>query len=134
MAQIISQRERQYSEITELNFYDKKTGEVCWGFPWKNGKIIPCDANGEPCSEAECTWWQNYLKVKDDDRYYSEVTKHTWTYVEPAHAICECGQEILLVHDAQECWNCGRLHNMFGQELLPREQWDPDEMNDEEWW
>lgn len=132
MAEIIKQRERKTHIEYRLEFYEKATDEVCWGFPLLNGKgtePVPCKAGTEvntyvACSEEECTWWKNYIKAKEDDSLYSEEEKIEWSWTESAIAICECGMEISLDHDAQECEHCGRLHNIFGQELLPRHMWE----------
>jgi hypothetical protein len=131
MAKIIKEREYQTASRTELNFYEKETGEVCFGFPLVNGIITPCREGKEPntyepCAEEECAWWDNYLFVKDNEKYYSEVETDTWWWHEPAIALCECGKEIALNYDAEECPYCGRLHNLFGQELLPRHMWEED--------
>ena len=129
MAKIIKQRERKTHISYDLNFYEKATNEVVWGFPLLNGKgtePVPCtfDRKEKPCTEEECTWWGNYIKAKEDETLYSEEEKIEWSWVEPAIAICECGKEITLDYDAQECEHCGRLHNILGQELLPRHMWE----------
>lgn len=132
MAKIIQQRERKTHSETKLNFYDKITGEIFYAFPLINGQLTPCkweaEANAfEPCPEEECPWWQNYLDAKDNSEFYSEIETYTWDYSEPAIAICECGKEIRLERDAQPCEHCGRLHNLFGQELLPERFWGEDD-------
>ena len=129
MAKIIKPREKKTRTEYRLEFYDKATDEVCWGFPLLNGKgtePVPCTytSEHEPCTEEECTWWDNYIKAKEDDSLYSEEEKIEWSWIDPSVAICECGREITLDYDAQECEHCGRLHNMFGQELLPRNMWE----------
>lgn len=124
MAQIIKQRERKVYKRVELNFYTKETDEVCYGFPVVNGDVIPCNyVTHEPCSEEECNWWNNYLFAKANDSLYSVMEEKEYYYTEPAVAICECGEEITLNYDAEECEHCGRMHNMFGQELRPRKYW-----------
>lgn len=129
MSKIIKQREYQTASKTELCFYLKETNEVCFGFPLVNGKVVPCKEGDEvntyvECLENECSWWENYLWVKDNEDYYSEVETYTWGWHEPAVALCECGKEIALNYDAEACEYCGRLHNLFGQELLPRHMWE----------
>lgn len=131
MAKIIKKREYKTHTEFELCFYRKDNNEVCWGFPLINGQVIPCKQGEkpntyEPCSEEECTWWKNYLSAKADETLYSEVEKRQWGWHEAAIAICECGKEITLDYDAQECPYCERLHNLFGQELLPRKMWEED--------
>ena len=132
MAKIIKERERKTHTEYRLEFYEKETDEVCWSFPLVNGKgrnIVPCKEGKEvntyeECTEEECTWWKNYIKAKEDDGLYSIEEEHKWSWTEPAIAICECGREIGLNYDAEECPYCGRLHNLFGQELLPRHMWE----------
>ena len=118
MATIIKERERKTYSQLELWFYEKATNELRYGFP--------CDAEGnvnEPSDKENCIWWKNYLFVKDNNDFYSRVKEVTTSYSDPAIAICECGKEIELAYDAEECPYCGRLHNLFGQELLPRHMW-----------
>jgi hypothetical protein len=131
VAKIIKERERKTASRIELNFYERETGEICFGFPLIDGEVIPCKEGDEPdkhvkCSTDECAWWDNYLFVKDNDKYQSRIETETWSWVEPAVAICECGKEITLNYDAEDCPCCGRLHNLFGQELLPRHMWEED--------
>lgn len=129
MATIVKRREYKTCTLLELCFFEKETEEVRWGFPLVNGYVNPCKEGEEPntyvpCPEEECTWWQNYVAAKENDALYSEVVTHKWGFYEPATAICECGKEIRLNYDAEPCEHCGRLHNLFGQELLPREMWE----------
>ena len=126
MAKIIKERERKYHEKQELCFYDTETNEVRYGFPMKLGatEIVPCNyITLEPCTEDECLWWKNYLRAKQNKSLYSKVEVLKSYYTEPAVAICECKKEITLDYDAEECPHCGRLHNLFGQELRPRKYW-----------
>jgi len=41
----------------------------------------------------------------------------------PALAECECGERLYLSAFTNEC-TCGRLYNLGGQRLAPREQWE----------
>ena len=50
-------------------------------------------------------------------------------YREPAHGICRCGEEVTLIDEYMgscQCENCGQWYNLFGQELLPPNQWEED--------
>lgn len=131
MAQIIKQREIVTHTKHEVAFYEIETNEIRWAFPMLNGigtEVVPCKEGIVPntyeaCPEDECIWWKNYLRAKEDDRLYKHEEEFTWSGTEPAVAICECGNEITLNHDAEECEHCGRLHNLFGQELKPRQYW-----------
>ena len=129
MAEVIKERERKTASRTELNFYDKETNEICYGFPLINGIVTPCKEGKEPnsyepCSETECPWWKNYLAVKDDKKFYSSIETETWEYEEPAIIRCKCGNEVSLYNNANECGHCMKLYNLFGQELLPRYMWE----------
>ena len=126
MAKLIKERERVATPRHELNFYTKDTNEVRFGFPITNGTIIPLNFYGEQCSESECYWWKNYLFAKANEDLYAKEEHYNTYGIEPAIALCECGKEIYLNYDAEECPYCGRLHNLSGQELLPRKYWEED--------
>lgn len=137
MIKIISERHREFKTSFELCF-DLK-GEPAgngYAFPLFKGstKVIPCKEDMEtleyiPCAEEECPWWENYIKVKDDRENYEEpyIHKDSYSWIEPAKAICYCGNEIYLDDEymgACECPHCGRWYNMFGQELNRPEMWE----------
>ena len=43
--------------------------------------------------------------------------------------ICSCGERIYLPKGlgVEECWECGKLYNAFGQELASPEEWDEED-------
>lgn len=146
MLKIISERHRETHTEYRLNFdlINEPHGNG-YSFPLlsKDAAIIPLKESETEvnkyvsCSEEECTWWECYLKVKDDRERYEEpyVSKHSWSWMEPAHALCKCGQEILLQDDylgCCQCPNCGQWYNMFGQEVLDPSKWEED-LDDDEW-
>jgi hypothetical protein len=50
-------------------------------------------------------------------------------YCEEGHshvAVRHCNLWQLIVDDAESCERCDQLFNRSGQELLPRDQWEPD--------
>jgi len=47
--------------------------------------------------------------------YYHKVDEN-------AIGLCDCGREVELYSFTNEC-ECGRLYNLFGQHLAPRNQW-----------
>lgn len=116
MAEIIKERERKSRVEVELNFYREDTGELCYGFPVVDGKVEPYTEEG----------MKNYISLRENKDYYSVLEERTVSWIQPAVAICECGREIELSYDAEECPYCGRLHNLFGQQLLPRKYWECD--------
>ena len=113
MAKIIKERERKSKTEYELNFYTKDTNEICLGFPIINGEVKPYEAG-----------MKNYLEAKENPNLYSVIEERVTHWTESAVALCECGKEISLNYDAEECPYCGRLHNLIGQELLPRHMWE----------
>lgn len=44
--------------------------------------------------------------------------------------ICDCGETIYLNGMTNECLECGRLYNKFGQELAPVEEWEEEDRYD----
>ena len=43
---------------------------------------------------------------------------------------CKCGEMIPGGSYTNECPECGRMYNAFGQELAPVDEWDPDDAYD----
>lgn len=41
--------------------------------------------------------------------------------------ICDCQERVYLPNVTNVCKRCGRYYNGFGQELLPPDEWDPDD-------
>lgn len=40
---------------------------------------------------------------------------------------CSCGSRVYLGGFTNECDECGKLYNGFGQELAPVDEWDPED-------
>ena len=105
-------------EITDIEYRHEfaLNGEIVLSFPVKNGKV---ELNN-PAAE------ENYNKALNDDRYTDCGIKkivHKWT---ETWLKCRCGKDIQLFNQylgASECPYCGQWHNLFGQELLPPDQW-----------
>lgn len=141
MLKMISQRHREtYSQLRlqfDLKGEPKGNG---YSFPLLNKyePPMPCKQKDDgsleyiECSENECLWWKNYLKVKDDREHYNEPyiyeDKHSW--IEPAKGICYCGETVYLTDEymgACECRNCGQWYNLFGQEINNPSEWEEEE-------
>lgn len=97
-----------------------------------DGFSFPCDAAGELLPGlAQCAR-DNYahcLAHKDDFVVHGFVS-HKRRVKENASGTCICGNRVELWDEyrgACECEQCGRWYNLFGQELLPPEQWEDDE-------
>ncbi len=41
---------------------------------------------------------------------------------------CDCGTTVYLDRFTNQCAECGKLYNKFGQELAPPEEWDPEDL------
>ena len=121
--EIIKERERVTETSYDLNFYLKETGEISFSFP--------CDSEGhvDESKLLECAILNLRECLAKTDVYYSRAKKHVNSYTEPAVGKCSCGEEFELINDymgATECPKCGRWYNLFGQELLPPDQWEAD--------
>lgn len=50
-------------------------------------------------------------------------------HIQRFHSLkCTCGDIVALGSFTNECPNCGRMYNSFGQELAPVSQWDPEDV------
>ena len=93
------------------------------------GYSFPCDKDGKPKGLTDCAM-ENYKRCLENPKEYSvfnEVRENRNKYKEPAHGTCHCGEEVYLTNQyygACQCEKCGQWYNMFGQELLPPDQWE----------
>ena len=103
-----------------------------------NGFWFPCNVDGELLTKemTDCAM-NNYRDcMKNPERFsrYNAVVAERNTYTEAAHGTCTCGAEVELYdqyYGACQCGQCGRWYNLFGQSLLPPEQWDRDPSEEE---
>lgn len=143
MLKIISQRHKETHAQFRLQFdlKDEPKGNG-YSFPLlkKSKTPVPCKEIAPleyiECSEKECSWWKNYLKIKDDREHYNEpyiyTEKREW--IEPAKGICHCGETVYLTDEymgACQCGNCGQWYNMFGQEINNPDEWEDDYYDDD---
>lgn len=122
MAAIIEHAHRVYKE-KKVRFFKLRTEKGRgYQFDVVDGKVI------FPNELAEI----NYLYCLGHPEEYEDkgIIIEKTSYWEWAKAICECGKEIYLKDTywgAGQCEYCGRWHNLFGQELLPIEEWGAEE-------
>ena len=119
---------RNYKTITEYELsFDDGRG---------NGFAFPCNAKGEvpedlnECAKANL---ERCLKRPDKFRRWNKVVTIHRNVCDPAHGTCVCGREVELwdeYYGACQC-ECGRWYNLFGQELLPPDQWEIDPSEDD---
>lgn len=103
-----------------------------------NGYSFPCDRAGNVFPlEYQCA--RDNLKYcldhPEEFEVWNKVRREVRKYTEPAHGTCFCGREVYLwdqYYGACEC-ECGKWYNLFGQELLPPEQWESDPAEEEYW-
>jgi len=115
---------------TFLEFFDINSKEVRYSFPAdEKGNVIPVIIDGLkriPCSESECSWWGNYIKVKEDDSYFSHLNKESWKVKHLPTILCDCGEEFELSNEfygSCGCPSCDRWYTISGQSCCnPDEQ------------
>ena len=92
------------------------------------GLSFPCDKDGKitklnPGAEENLKYAQEHPEIYDGPR----VIKHRSTYRHNPTIKCKCGKIFELsgfYYGACNCEKCGQWYNLFGQELLPPENWD----------
>ena len=99
-----------------------------YGFPCdKFGNVFPLEYE---CARENLTYCMEH---PEEFKVWNEVDKNVSSYTEPAQGKCECGREVYLIDEyygACGC-ECGRWYNLFGQELLPPDQWEEDPADEE---
>lgn len=101
-----------------------------------NGMAFDCDADGNVFPWADDAVEEVRRRNIADcmahpEKYvrYNKVVAHTKNCKEPPVGLCECGEEFPMYNEymgACECPGCGKWYNLFGQELLPPENWEED--------
>lgn len=95
-----------------------------------NGFGFPCDENGKLLEGLTPEAIANYNRCKEHpERFerFNKIVRHEHRVRDNAHGTCSCGEEIELWDQymgACECPKCGQWYNLFGQELLPPENWE----------
>lgn len=97
-----------------------------------NGFAFACDAAGallfdEETNPLAFANYRNCLGHPEQFVRFGEVVGYPRLFKVPGHGTCSCGHEVNLYNQCQgacQCPNCGQWYNLFGQELLPPEQWE----------
>ena len=103
-----------------------------------SGFTFPCDAEGnllDPDNDCMMRNYRNCMEHPEKFVRWNKLVRRHRTYTEPAHGTCVCGREVELYdqyYGACSC-ECGRWYNLFGQELLPPEQWQDDPNESDAW-
>lgn len=92
------------------------------------GCSFPCDENGNvKMDELGDIAKENLAQAQASvgTKYHPpEIVVYQNRYWEPTVGQCHCGREVVLDDPLTNECPCGRLYNMCGQELKPREQWE----------
>lgn len=123
------------ANYTEPQWKEEVTFELAYDDGHGNGFGFPCDEHGNlppdlnPDAAANLAWCREH-----PERFArsGKVLRRVYSYREPAHGTCSCGETVMLTNEycgACECPNCGKWYNLFGQELEPPERWDKDELD-----
>lgn len=95
---------------------------------------FPCDTNGNvdltKLNDMARENLQFCMAHPEKFKRFGEVTVWRVRWREHDRGICHCGQVVELVNEymgACQCQKCGQWYNLFGQELLPPEDWDMDD-------
>lgn len=123
MIEMISERNRVKKEYYCRDF--QVIGE-----PAGCGYSFDCDRDGNLTFPNEGQKENFEYAVAHPDKFEDlGVVRRVSSYIEPAKGRCHCGEVIELTDQymgACECPRCNQWYNLFGQELLPPEQWEKD--------
>ena len=98
-----------------------------------DGNIIPF-TDGDPVSPAALENLEWCRQHPEKFTRAGEIVEIRQSYREPNRGTCACGQTVELYdqfYGACQCPECGRWYNLFGQELLPPDQWETDPSEEE---
>ena len=117
--EIIGQR-----TVYQLNFCDRRTGEICFGFPATADGVISLQEMEEPAKE-------NYAAVSKNEAYVPRFEGRKFVFRERTRKCSRCGARVTLEGDSC-CRKCGKWFNGFGEEILPPERWQREWIDSEE--
>ena len=98
------------------------------------GFEFPCDEQGTLLPDLTPEARANYEHCMAHPELFpvawNSFRRRVRSYMEPAVGTCVCGTRVELYGaymGAEKCPGCGRWYNIYGQELLPPEQWESEE-------
>lgn len=95
-----------------------------------SGFSFDCDENGNPvfgCDAARENYEDAMAHPELYPRRFNEPVTRRWSYIEPATGRCHCGETVQLVNQyygACQCDRCGQWYNLYGDEILPPDEWE----------
>lgn len=117
------------NDLTERKLKTVVSYSLCFDDGRNNGYAFPCDADGNVSEEIQPDAVKNleYCLAHPEKFVRSnEVVQYKRICVEPAYGTCSCGETVILENQycgACECPGCGQWYNLFGEEILPPDQW-----------
>lgn len=106
--------------------------ELVFDDGYNNGFAFPCDEAGHLLNDLNNAALANYMQCvgqPEKFRRWNKVVSHKRRFRENPSGDCRCGEHVELWPEycgACSCSKCGQWYNLFGQELLPPEQWEDD--------
>ena len=99
-----------------------------YDFDDDGGYSFPCDEKGNP---IETDGNRSNIKFcrENPDRFCRPAYIEKWErdVKNPDKGTCKCGEEFWIENEymgACQCPKCGQWYNLWGQELLPPDQWE----------
>lgn len=99
-----------------------------------NGFAFICDESGvvdlTKMSDGAFENLQFCMAHPEKFKRFGKVVAWKRRWREPDKGTCHCGQVVELVNEyygSCQCPKCGQWYNLFGQELLPPNEWKMDE-------
>ncbi len=114
---------RVYQKEFRLEFTDKNGCGA--SFPCnEKGELLKDEINPEAYKTLE--WCLAHPEAYE---VFNKVVEYKNSYKEPPSGTCHCGEQVYLYGSymgATQCPRCGQWYNVFGEELLPPEEWEED--------
>lgn len=116
----------EYRTVVEFELaFDDGRGNG-FGFPCdKDGKLLETEEQN-PAAHANLRFCMEHPERFER---FNRVVRYERRVRDNATGTCSCGNEVELYDaccGACQCEKCGRWYNLFGQELLPPDQWEED--------
>ena len=117
-------------DLTERKYKYDVEYVLCFDDGRADGFAFPCDKDGnvldglEPAAQETLRYC---LAHPEKFARFNQVVSRVWRSIEPARGTCSCGETVVLDNPyigACQCEKCGQWYNLFGEELLPPEQWE----------
>ena len=98
------------------------------------GTEFPCDVDGNllDLNDAASENYKYCISHPEKFPYaFNEIHKYSRWVKDTPYGTCHCGERVYLFNEymgACQCPKCRQWYNLFGQELLPPEDWEESEL------